>query len=53
MEKFKKIIMPFGKYKGEYIADIAHTDMKYLEWCLDNTDLRGELKDAIVYYVNF
>ncbi len=35
--------MPFGKYKGQLIDDLP---LDYIEWCLDNLDLRPELEDA-------
>jgi uncharacterized protein (DUF3820 family) len=30
--------MPFGKYKGETIADLLFNDPAYLEWLHKNTD---------------
>lgn len=38
------IIMPFGKYAGEYICDIP---IKYLEWLERNYDLRTDIKAAV------
>lgn len=30
--------MPFGKYRGECLEDIAYQDPDYLEWVLENMD---------------
>ncbi len=38
------MIMPFGKFKGEEIVNI---DSGYLQWLLDNTDVREPLKAAV------
>jgi len=38
-----KTIMPFGKYAGEYVADIVMADTGYARWCsvnLENEKLR-------------
>ena len=37
--------MPFGKYKGQEIADIE--DLGYLRWLKDNIDLKGGLKQQV------
>lgn len=42
-------MMPFGKYKGEYIADLV-VDKKgkaYLEWLISMNIPQGELLEAI------
>lgn len=33
--------MPFGKYKGEPVEDLP---IDYIEWCLENVNLRPELQ---------
>ena len=38
------IIMPFGKYKGEYIYDLP---IDYLEWLYENIELRGDIQEAV------
>lgn len=39
----EKIIMPFGKYKGEYLGDIFSEDRSYLEWLAEqNTSVSME-----------
>jgi hypothetical protein len=38
------IVMPFGKYKGEYISDLP---IDYLEWLYENIELRGILQQAV------
>lgn len=43
------IIMPFGKYKGEYVCDLP---LKYLEWLTDNCELRGELEKSVKQALN-
>ena len=43
-----KVIMPFGKYRGNYIGDIP---TNYLNWLLDeNINLSDDLKAAITHY---
>ena len=32
-------IMPFGKYKGIDIDDVAEADPQYIVWLADNTDI--------------
>lgn len=36
--------MPFGKHKGEELADIPND---YLDWCLTNLDIRQPLRAAM------
>lgn len=36
--------MPFGKYKGQEVADL---DTGYLQWLKDNTRLYGALKEEV------
>lgn len=42
--KFKKItldgdsVLSFGKYKGEYLKDVADADPDYIVWLHENTD---------------
>lgn len=38
------VIMPFGKYAGEYVCDLP---IDYLEWLQDNADIDGDLADAV------
>lgn len=33
-------IMPFGRYKGEYLEDLPES---YLYWLWNNCDLKGQL----------
>ena len=37
-------MMPFGKFKGEYLIDI---DTSYLQWLIDEEVVYGPLKDNI------
>lgn len=49
----EQYIMPFGKYTGEYIADLV-ADKKgkaYIEWLLSMNIPHGELLDAIQYHM--
>lgn len=32
--------MPFGKYQGETLQNIIHTDPGYMDWIVGNTDIR-------------
>jgi hypothetical protein len=40
----QRYVMPFGKYKGEFLGDIPKS---YLIWMMDNLDLRQPLKDCV------
>jgi hypothetical protein len=43
-------MVPFGKYRGQAIADIAESDPKYLEWMIsvaDSEPLRSEIGAAL------
>jgi ribonuclease HI len=36
-EEIGKIILTFGKYKGENLMDVYKKDSKYLSWCIKNS----------------
>ncbi len=38
--------IPFGKYKGEHIEDVAEDDPSYLTWLLGQTWANDELLEA-------
>lgn len=40
----ERVLMPFGKHKGEMLGDIPG---HYLEWCLDNIELAPKLKKSM------
>ena len=47
--------MPFGKYMGHRVTDIARQDPDYLKWCLSNLKqlsihLRREMEDELKRY---
>ena len=45
--------LPFGKYGGKYIEEIARRDPGYLEWMLNSlSDLDEDLRYSIEYYLN-
>jgi DNA polymerase III epsilon subunit-like protein len=45
--------LPFGKYGGKYIEDIARRDPGYLGWILNSlSDLDEDLRYSIEYYMN-
>ncbi len=43
--------LPFGKYKGEIIEFM--TDVPYMSWLIDNTDLDARLKIKLRARINF
>ncbi len=51
----QKVLMqklPFGKYAGKFIEDIAMNEGRYLHWMLDNiTGLDEDLRYSIDYYL--
>jgi uncharacterized protein (DUF3820 family) len=49
----KEVRMPFGKYIGKTLDDIAITDegLKYIDWLSDQDWLRGSIKEAVAVYV--
>ena len=45
--------LPFGKYGGKYVEDIARRDPGYLNWMLGSlSDLDEDLRYSIEYYLN-
>lgn len=43
-------VMPFGKYKGETIAEIVASDPNYAEWAADNIEnekIRARFQEAL------
>lgn len=32
--------MPYGKYKGQTIGSIIQSDPEYLQWCINNVNLK-------------
>lgn len=47
--KYADYIMPYGKYKGEFLADIKIEDPDYFNWLTEHS--RGELMEAIEYHM--
>ena len=43
--QFSDYIMPFGRYKGEFLIDVLLEDRQYFDWLLERAD--GELKEAM------
>ncbi|SFV54631.1 Exonuclease [hydrothermal vent metagenome] len=41
----------FGKYKGEHIDEIAHSDYRYLEWMYDNLKLDDDMRYTLELYL--
>lgn len=41
-EKFE-----FGKYKGQYVQDVAREDAPYLDWLLQQNWLKKELREVV------
>lgn len=45
---FERVRMPFGKYAGRTLGEIARADVKYIDWLNGLSNIRsGELKLAI------
>lgn len=49
--QFSDYIMPYGKYKGEFIADINIEDQDYLHWLMERLSDDDELKRAIRFHI--
>lgn len=47
--KYSDYIMPYGKYRGEFLADIKIEDPNYFDWLAERA--RGELKEAMDYHM--
>ena len=41
----------FGKYRGEYIDNIAHSDYRYLVWMYDNLKLDDDMRYTLELYL--
>lgn len=52
-EESKNFRMPFGKYKGKTLDEIAKTDegLRYLDWLRDSPNLWIEMREAIEAYL--
>ena len=59
--KYQSVVMPFGKYKGKKIYDIAkikdgngfELGKAYLTWLNENIPITNELlEETIVFYIN-
>lgn len=46
-EMNRQIYIPYGKYKGKRIEDVAKFDLKYLKWFATQSNLPQENKDGI------
>lgn len=42
--------MPFGRYKGDLIIEVAEKHPDYIHWMLENTELR--LKNEVLDYMD-
>lgn len=43
--RYEDYLMPYGKYRGEFIADIYKKDPQYVFWLMDHS--HGELFKAV------
>lgn len=50
MKNYKSIRMPFGKYKGRFVWEIA--DLGYFKWLYKNAKLKGEVLQAVKFKLN-
>ncbi|MCO5268500.1 MAG: DUF3820 family protein [Brumimicrobium sp.] len=46
---YKQIKMPFGKYKGRFVWEIA--DTSYFRWLYRKAKLTGELLEAVKFKI--
>lgn len=46
-------IIPFGKYKGRSIADVAAADPSYLQWCMQQNWFVEQYAHLVVNVTNF
>ncbi|MBW7868876.1 MAG: DUF3820 family protein [Brumimicrobium sp.] len=46
---YKQIKMPFGKYKGRFVWEIA--DLQYFRWLCREGKITGELLEAVRYKI--
>ena len=61
LKKYKPVVMPFGRYKGRQIYDIAkikdgngfELGKEYLKWIMENVELKNQLlEETIDFYIN-
>ena len=59
--KYKAAVMPFGRYKGKKIYQIANIKdgngfelgKEYLKWIMENVELKNQLlEETIDFYLN-
>lgn len=41
------VLIKFGKYKGEYLYDVASSDPEYLTWMLEKLELPEDVRKVI------
>jgi uncharacterized protein (DUF3820 family) len=48
------VVMPFGKYKGRDLDDIAGSDegLRYIDWLVGEDWLSGRLREAVEAYLS-
>lgn len=46
--KYNDFLVPFGKYQGEFVADVLYNDRPYFDWLYTVAD--GELKKAMDFH---
>lgn len=47
--KFSDYMIPYGKYKGMFLADLLVKNEKYYMWMFTRSD--GELRDAMIWHL--
>jgi hypothetical protein len=50
-ERAAAFTLPFGKHKGETLAEVGSTDRRYLEWLASLADLAPSFRRAVVCYL--
>jgi len=46
-KNFYNLTLPFGKYKGEKIIEVAQKDINYLWWIFQKTDIKDPHKECL------
>ena len=42
------IIMPFGKYKGDYVSDVMRHDTRYANWLINQDWMKEKFPSLLV-----
>lgn len=52
VDKRGMVLVKFGKFKGEYLVDVAAENPGYVQWMMDEMDLPEDVKLQLAVVLN-